>query len=750
MPDPGPLSRSAAVAAAMLLAATVVRAKIDEVIVTAQKREQSTQDIGLSVRALEDQEFRELGASDIGRLAALISNVEAYGQGTIVQTFYVRGIGLNEFQGNFDSPVAVHIDEVYVSKPWMISRPFFDVRRVEALKGPQGTLFGRNTTGGSVNYYTHPPAAEFGAEARLSFDNHQRLTLEGYLNGPLTGNWSGRFSYRGDTGSGGPYDNRFTGDEIGEPDRQMFRGQLLWDGENTSLRLLLHGGRDKSESIPYKAPGIFNLGAPGICPEVLAGTVTEHQDACPKFAGLAPDPEGEFEPADPFTVDQDYWPRADDSFHGGYVRIDHDLGWATFTSITAAEFYDRNQREDSSADRFEAANTDWYNEMDQFTQELRLTGEPSARWDYLAGVFYESDDLLEIDSSDLGGNPLGITPPFAPRLAAVFEQKVESLAAFLHSELAISDDWSLIAGIRFTDDSNEIDASTFLGEDDPQGDADRITPVIPVAALVDERNDSNVSFKLGMDWAVRDDTLLYGSVTTGFRAGGYSVPFGGVIVTFDPEEVTAFETGIKTRLVDETLQLNAALFQYKYEDLQVNVDDALSPLVPITRNIGESEAFGFEADLWWAPIESLDVRFGFGYLDAEFKETDRAITTYSGVIPLQGKRPVNTPEWNAHALLRYERRLENGSSVVLSGDASWVDERYLEATAQPFDRADAYYLVNARIALVGPDERWEAALWGENILDETYLTYINNISFFKLNVFGEPASYGLSLGYRFE
>ncbi|HZD52828.1 MAG TPA: TonB-dependent receptor [Woeseiaceae bacterium] len=717
---------------------------------TAQKREQSTQDIGLSVRAFEAQEFRELGLSDIGRLAALVSNLEAYGQGSVVQTFYVRGIGLNEFQGNFDSPVAVHLDEVYISKPWMISRPFFDVERVEALKGPQGTLFGRNTTGGAVNYYTRAPGTEFDAEARLSFDNHQRLTLEGYLNLPLSEHWSSRLSYRGDTGSGGPYHNRYTGDEIGEPDRQLFRGQLLWSGENTSVRLLVHGGRDRSESIPYKGPGIFNLGAPGFCPELLSGAVSRHQDACPKFAGLAPDPDGEFEPADPFTVDQDYWPRADDRFHGGYIRIEHDLGWAMLTSITAAEAYDRNQREDSSADRFEAANTDWYNEMDQFTQELRLSGDPTARWHYLAGLFYEKDDLLEMDSSNLAGNPLGITPPFAPRLAAVFDQEVESIAAFLHNELAINDAWTLTAGVRFTEDSNSIDASTFLAANDPRGDEDRVTPVIPVDALIDDRDDGNVSFKLGLDWRVRENTLLYGNVATGFRAGGYSVPFGGAIVSFDPEEVTAFEAGVKTRLAGETLQLDAAAFQYNYDDLQVNVDDPVSPLVPITRNIGESDAFGLEADLWWAPAAGLDLRFGVGYLDSEFKRTDRAITTYSGVIPLQGKRPVNTPEWNAHALLRYERQLGGGPSLVLASDVSWVDDRFLEATAQPFDRAEDYYLVNARIGLVGRDSRWEAEVWGKNVFDEVYLTYINNISFFKLDVFGEPRSYGLSLRYRFE
>ena len=179
--------------------------------------------------------------------------------------------------------------------------------------------------------------------------------------------------------------------------------------------------------------------------------------------------------------------------------------------------------------------------------------------------------------------------------------------------------------------------------------------------------------------------------------------------------------GIKARLAGDTLQLNASIFKYNYKDLQVNVDDPLSPLVPLTRNIGEADMSGIEADLWWAPSDGLDIKLGVGYLDAEFEKTNRSITTYVGPIPLQGKRPVNTPEWTYNGLIRYERPLNSNLSLVLMGDFRWTDERFLEATNQVFDRADDYMLVNARAAIVGPDGRWEAALGGKNITDEAYL-----------------------------
>ena len=734
----------------LLLAYRPALAEIDEIVVTAQKREQSIQDIGLSITAFDEDALREIDGSDISRLAARVSNVEAYRPGTLAQTFYIRGIGLNEFNGNFDSPVAVHVDEVYISKPWMVSRPTFDMRRVEALKGPQGTLFGRNTTGGAVNYHTNPATDTFGAEIAARLDQYQRSRIEGYINGSLGGDWAGRLSYYREFGSGGPWDNLHTNNELGEPDRQMFRGQVRWEGQGTSLKVLVHGGTDNSESIPYKSPGIFNLGVPGLCPEVMAGTVSLNPDSCAKFGGLGPDPAAEFEPNDIFTVNQDYWPLLNDRFYGGYIRIDHELGFGMLTSITALESYDRDQREDSSADPYAATNTDWYNEMQQFTQELRLTGPDSGRWTYVAGLYYETDDLLEIDSGDLSENPLGITPPVAPRLGNFFEQDVESVAAFFHGEWSLSETLNLVTGMRYTRDTVEIDASTFLAANDPQGEADIVTPVIPVDALVDKREDDDFSYELGLEWSMRENIMFYGRLNTGFRSGGYSVPFGGVITTFDPEEITAFEIGFKARTVADTLQVNAASFHYNYDNLQINVDDPTSPLVPITRNIGEAEAWGIEADLWWVPLDNLDIRFGFGYLDAEFTRTDRTITTYAGVIPLQGKRPVNTPEFTYNGLARYEFPLNDGLDLVLSADFSWSDERYLEATAQPFDIGDDYFLLNARAALVSSDGRWEAAIWGKNITDETYLTYINNLSFFKIDIFGEPATYGLSARFRFE
>ena len=742
-----------------------------------KKREQSAQDIGISIAAFDEKTFREANLSDVESLAGLIPNVHAYSGGTFLQTFYIRGIGLNEFQGNFDAPIGLHIDEVYQSKPWMTSLPYYDIQRVEALKGPQGTIFGRNTTGGAVNYYTNPPTREKGLGLDVSIDGHERYNAQGFVNGALTENLAARMSFYVGLGNGGPYDNLFYDNEIGEWDRQMFRVQLLWEKENTSVRLNIHGGKDKSDDVPYGGPGIFDRdGSGALCPEVLSGAVTKNRSACLKFAGAAAAigiPEAEIEPDDPHTFNQDMPGVRDDEFYGGYLRIEHDFGWATATSITAYEYFDRNQREDSSADILAATNTTWYTNMNQFSQELRFAGEYGEQWKWTIGGYYEKDDLEEVDGSDLSGHPLGILPPFAPHFLADFTNDLETLAVFADMEFAFNEQLNITGGVRYTEDDTEVVALTALGLNDPMGKEDRVTPCLittfdpsvpvgtpacpflgplsPNGGVTElSRDDTDFSWRAGVEWTPWDDFLGYVSISTGYRAGNFSVPFGGIVTGFDPEEIFAQEVGIKSTLLEDTLQINAAFFRYEYENLQVNVDDPASPLVPITRNIGESETIGFEADAWWAPNERWDVRMGIGYLDAEFKKTDRSITTYLGPIPLEGKRPVNSPKWNYNGLVRYEQPIMNGWNLAIMTDFHWVDDRFLEATNQVFDVGEDYWLVNARAAVSSADGRWEFSVWGKNIFDEEYLIYINNIAFFKLDIFGEPATFGGTVSYRYE
>lgn len=718
-----------------------------EIVVTAQKRAQSIEDVPLSVTAVSGDQLRGLGISDTAGLANLSANVVATTSANL-PAITIRGVGLNEFASNFDSPVAVEVDEVYKSKPYMASIPIYDLDRVEILKGPQGTLFGRNTTGGTVNYFISEPTQSSSGGMNLSGDNFARFHVDGFLNTGITDDLAARFSYYVAQGSGGPYHNLYTGSRYGAPDQLAGRFQLKWHRNGTTVRMSAYAFRDRSEVTPYKSPGIFNADG-SYCAPLLTGHIDDNRAACLRYGPFAIDPanpSGLRETQDIRQINADYGWKANNKAAGISLHIEQDLGAAKLVSITSYDHFRRIQREDGDDSPYVTVNDHFYSGINQFTQELRIAGK-AGQLNYLVGGFYEHDDLNEFNSVNGLQNPLLGLPPFAPRLMADFTQKVRSLALFTHEELELTKTLSLVAGLRYTNDRTRLNALSALGANDPQGAEQRVTPVIPVDALDGRRTDGTTSFRAGINWHFRPGQLLYGSISRGFRSGGYSVPFGGEITTFSPERLTAYEIGYKGRITSQ-FDFNVAGFRYDYKDLQVNVD-APASVVPITKNIGASRSYGVDADLLWHTPDGWLARLGVGYLDARFRNTDAVVTTYAGVVGLDGKRPVNTPKWTLQGLVQKTVPVSDAYQLVLETDAKFISARYLEATGQIFDRAPAYAVQNARIAFGPTDGRWEFAIFGKNIWNREYLTYLNNVSFFRLEIYGDPASYGAQASFKF-
>ena len=727
---------------------------LEEIIVTAQKRDQSIQDIGFSVSAFDEDDAARFG-NDIGALAGQTPGVEAYGSNSYLQTFFVRGIGLNEFAGNFNAPIATHKDEVYVSKNWATARATFDLERIEVLKGPQGTLFGRNATGGAVNYYSKAPTQETDGYINATFDEFSRAAVEGAIGGALSEDVAGRVSFYRGFGDGGPQDNLFTGDEHGEPDVTEIRGQLLWEiNDKTSIKFSAYGGTDNSETLGYKGPGIFEDTrdgfAPGtICSEIISGAAQTQQASCTRFGGVTGDDNLEFESNDPFTINQNNAPERDDDFFGGSIRFEHDFGNIQLTSLTSYDTYERNNREDSDSTPIASADAFFFNDLDIFTQELRLNGvAANDKLNYVAGFFYLSEDLEQADRVDFTANP----GPLPPGIFGVFEQNVESYAAFFNADYALNDKWTVAVGARYTEDETDIDAITgvnigAVGNNEPE----------IILALVDDfedsRTDTNFSYRLGLSYNLNESTLLYANLATAFRTGGFSVPLAGPVAEFEDETLDSLELGIKTDL-SSTLRINAAAFFYQYQDFQVSVGDSDSPIVPTTQNIDESEVFGFEADLTWLPSENTEVHFGYSYLDSELTETDNTLLTFSASgqpTSLAGNSPVNAPENQFNASFQYADRVTSTMNWSAYVDYRWVDDRFLEISNEVADEVDSYGVVNASVGLQSADDKWNISLWVKNLTDEEYITYINNLpgAGFALNIFGEQRATGITLGYKF-
>ncbi len=335
---------------------------IEEVIVTAQKRVQSVQDVGIaiSVMGADDVADRDLGEFD--GLANAVPNLQALDEAAGLPSFRIRGIGLNEFQAAFDSPVGVHVDEVFLSKPMLGSMGFFDVDQVEVLKGPQGTVFGRNTVGGAVNYYSVAPTEEFDAGVKLGAGRYERVSGEAHVSGPLSDSLRGRLAVKVlDYGADGPYKNLFGNNDLGELEQQQIRGQLAWSGDSTDIAFAIEYGTKEGHLTPYD--NLFQ-DTPGGLPDVTK-----------QIRG----------PISRYTVNQDYFPTTDSESFGVNLRVDHETALGTITSLTALKNFERDNREDSDNTPIISTNIDWYSEIDQFTQEFRLTGERD-NWIYLFGV----------------------------------------------------------------------------------------------------------------------------------------------------------------------------------------------------------------------------------------------------------------------------------------------------------------------------------------------------------------------------
>jgi len=378
-----------------------------------------------------------------------------------------------------------------------------------------------------------------------------------------------------------------------------------------------------------------------------------------------------------------------------------------------------------------------------FSQEIRLNGTAvNEQLNYVGGFYYSDEDLFQSDLLLFSQSPFGI--PLSGQFGN-FEQTVESIALYFNANYDLSEKFTLSFGGRYTEDKTDIDAMT--GVILPDG-----VTRISVDMLVDTRTDDDTSWRLGLSYHFNDATLLYANLATSFRTGGYSVPFGGSIVEFEEENVESIELGFKSD-ISGTVRLNAAVFFYNYDDRQVNVDDPVSPIVPITRNIEESEVFGLEADFTWLASDNVRIKLGYAYLDAEFTEASRSVTTISslGPIPLQGNVPVNAPEHQFNGSFEYSDAINEKLNWSGYLDFRWVDERFLEVTNQPADTADSYAVVNATLGIQSADGVWDASMWVKNLTDEKYLTYINNLPGpgFALDVFGEQRTIGATVGYKF-
>lgn len=694
-----------------------------EVTVTAQKREQNVQDVGISITALSGEQLRQLGYAGTAEIIAQTPGMKMLSYSPSLTVLSIRGVSQNDFADHYEPPVAVLVDEAYVSSQGAVNTLLLDVQRVEVLRGPQGTLFGRNATGGAIQYLSNQPTRDLEARAQLTVGSFNQRNAEVVLSGPLSEKLAARLAV-GYVGNDGWLKNRIGPDLNGNED---VAGRLILayePSETTSISLKLHGSRNDDESGGYSHRAIF-ADADGLGADVPADV--DIYGTCPGCDLLGYRNAG----SDPLRQSHDRIGFLERDIGGATAKLAFDLGFAKLTAISDYLSMDKVFGSDSDASPNNLLTFDSDQKLEQYSQEVRLSGQTD-RLSWVGGIY-----LLDIDTH--GTQSAGIGTLYDPPYVGTdrYRQTTRSAALFGQLEYQLSERFSLIGGARYTTDEKRMSIDL---RDTAGSSLVFNRSLYPSLA---EQTFDNVSGKIELDWRVLDDVMLYGSVNRGTKAGGFSapifLPFDVNALPHDQEVLTAYEAGVKSALWDGRARLNAAMFHYDYQDYQAFF------LVGLSKNIANRDATinGAELELALSPVEGLDLSLGVSYLDGSVHD----IVLPSGRIA-DRDMPM-APRWGINGLVRYRWPLFGGT-LALQADATYSSAFNFYVLNPPSTEESAYTVTNTRLSFAPGDERWELAIAVKNVFDTEYRQYANDISALSigLDAYAPPRWASLSFAYN--
>ncbi|MBN1240263.1 MAG: TonB-dependent receptor [Gammaproteobacteria bacterium] len=750
---------------------------LEEIIVVAQKREQSAQDVGISIAALPGRQLLERGIDQPEDLYRLVPNVALQNNGGGgAPVLIVRGIGLQSFRINDTPTTAFYVDDVYQPSVASAEWTLFDVERVEVLKGPQGGLYGRNAIGAAVQIISRAP--EPGRrQAYVSVGTGEFVTgeIEGGATFTLSDRLALRVAGRILEGGDSPYRSVTGGFDHGAEERRAGRASLrLTPSDRVDLVVRVHGGGDDTELEPLRPVGVYAdigdaaaLGAPdvslaligglqGRVPQPLCAAVSSGRrsdpDTCSTATGLTPAQYG-LRADDVRASASDFPGFLDSSWYGTSVFANIDIGRLLLQSITAYDSIDYRRFQDFDGHSALHLHIDYNTRIRARSQELRLSSAGDGRVLWTVGVNYAQDDLVE-DSPLYGAE--GVLPllfggaVFSPQN---YDQDADALAAYGHVEWRWADEWNLIGELRYTDTETSFVGGARLGF--PSG------ATVPFVGTDDRASFDALSGKLAVEWTPGDDLLAFAGVSRGFKTGGF---FGGFptsvaqLAPFDEETVWSLELGIKSDWLDDALRLNASLFFYDRRDVQQNAGDPTSPVnIKRIMNIGDVETFGAEADLTWLASERLALSVGVGVVDAEVSDS-RLVQAASVPLlpdaPMEGTNIPNYSDVSATFVGRYEAPLGLLRGFVQL-EGRYQSEQDLSVISHAVERGvftePGYAVWNLRVGLGSADGRWQAQAFLANAADEEYRVLARNDGAFGVHeLYGWPRTWGVRFLHEWE
>lgn len=699
---------------------------LEEIVVTAQKREQNLQDVGIALTAISGADLARRGYAETTDIVQQVPSLQFQSTSTFT-TLNIRGVSQTEFTDQNELPVAVVVDGVYISSPGAVQTQLFDINRVEVLRGPQGTLFGRNSTGGLVHFISNKPTESLSVYVNMTYGSYNQVKVDGAIGGPLASDKVlGRLSVAANYHDG--YLENTIGPDVLSARNYSGRGQLQFlPNDDLSILVKLQSSVNDDER---NGGYVWDPAAPG--PDGLGVHVGRNEnpwgtcDGCDLLGYRNPS-------SDPFRQSMDTDGYFDRTATEGSITADWKTALGTFTSVTDFYTHDKKYLEDTDASPNPLFVYETKHELKQFSQEFRLSST--------------SDDLFWV----VGLYYLNIESDFFQSLAFNFGPGVDffgydkrtddtsSMAAFGQIELPLGDRFKVVTGLRLTSDTKKLDAVTVPAF----GDGSQIVIDRSTIGKDAEQKFDNWQGKLQLEWRPADDYLVYAGVSRGTKAGGFqgSLNPDPELLVFDQEELTSYEVGFKLTTLSNKVRLNGSAFYYDYKDYQAFTFNQTTLAANVQNR--PAEVTGAELELFAHPVAPLEMAFGLSLLDAKAE----GIVLPSGAVV--DRALPQAPDVSVNGLLRYRVPVSSGNFFV-QVDGKYNADSYFTVNNAPVENEDAYWIGNASVAYESGDGRWGASVFVKNLSDTYYRVYALDVSGlgFSNDRPGLPRWFGISFNYN--
>jgi len=705
---------------------------IEEVVVTAQKRAQNIQDVPITMQAFSGQQLREDSVKKVDDIIKMAPGLSLNYNNNSNSGISIRGVGTDNFHGNVNRAVGIYYDEAYMSTPYSGALGVFDLQRVEILRGPQNTLFGRNTTGGAIRYITKKPVPgePLSGYASATYGRYNEVDGEGAVSIPLGANAAARIAVQS-VNRGGPFKNLApgrVGERLGTVERHSGRVQVAWNPtDDTSVLASFQIGINRSDNLGVKARGMYDPNnLTQFCPQLASSADFQHTNSCVDINGHNPSTKS-WNTLYNVSSNRGYI-----DIYGGALSIKHSMGWGELTSETT--YYETKVKivnELAGMDRLQFV-PQQDSTFKDVSQEVRLKSPDNQSLRWLVGVYYFHEDMLQGTQvrRDANGaiNPGGEVTAFN-----IMDQTDQDISVYGRLDFDVSSKLTLTGGLRFTNNKKSANslfgvaltpisvypASLFMNRQivlDNTAGSTGPPPPFRLPLLKPSQNLNEIGAHANVNYHFTPNIMGYASYSRGFKSGGFDTRalaalFGTAGTPVKPEILNAWEVGFKSSLEDNTVRFNAAAYYYLWKDQQVF---ATINSIPGFFNIPESVSRGVEASVQWRPREDWLLQMAGSYDNS--KVTD--VGTIQGIdkgVPLR-----NAPEYSFNAMLSKDINIMGGD-LNLRTSFRYVGKQYdtLQYTDRFLTTRKAQTYVDARAAYkFGPTHQYQIAVYGQNLTSQ--------------------------------